>query len=164
MKKLLVLFALLVTTATSQAAYLYWQVTETSMGDYSENASYASIYKDGVLVDSIYYGDYGNVGDKFGVPITSEVSINVADANDGSSYYIELYQYDNATSTSTKLARSEEKSWTELYGSGAITSSLTSIPQVWTAGGFGPAPIPEPTTGMLTLLGFALLSLKRRKA
>ena len=82
-------------------------------------------------------------------------------------YYIELGNYDG--STFTAVARSEEKSYSELASNYIITDAqlnalnaqaLQSM-AAWNGGQF--TAVPEPTGAMLMLLGFATLSLRRRR-
>ncbi len=77
----------------------------------------------------------------------------------GQYYFIELYNNDQLVGYSTGVQGSSLtasiKEWSDLSN---MTQSMTG----WSASGF--TAVPEPTSGMLMLLGMALLGLRRKKA
>ena len=163
MKKLLTLATLVMAAASAQASYLYWQVSSDVVTEYSAN--YAMVKDSDGNSYSIYYGNAWGTGDnadKLGLSMNGQAAIEMPSADNGLSYYIELFQYDTSTAESTSVAISETVSYSSLASGGFITSSLSQIPSVWTGGSF--TATPEPTSAMLLTIGFALLSLKRRKA
>lgn len=150
MKKLLVIAFTALCAASSQAAYLYWQVDSSKASTYE--AQFANLYSGETLIGSAKVG-----------------TVTATDIGSYTSFYIELYNY-----SSEKVATGNEWSYTELANQGAITDTLVSIPQAWTGGTFtaynpgggggeGGGSVPEPTSGLLMLIGMAALSLKRRK-
>ena len=156
MKKL-VIFGMLALAMTSvRADFLYWQVNSSTTTEFSD-ATYAMVKDLSGTALSIYYGgEWGN--DWINVPMSGNAAVSVSENN---SYYIELFHYDTATTESTSVAKSEIQTYTSLADGGFVTSSLSTVPTVWSGGSY--TATPEPTSAMLMMLGFALMSLKRRK-
>lgn len=78
----------------------------------------------------------------------------------GYSFYVELANFESVNKVTT-LARSGTVTYDQLAGH--IGSDLLSVSSVspWHASNY--QAIPEPTTGLMLLLGLSLVSLKRRK-
>ena len=148
MKKLIVIAFAALCCASTQAAYLYWQVTDAVATEYS-GANYAQLKQDGVMIGAAEVNSSSSPA----------MSIEVSAVNgDSGSFYIELFNYENGAWNS--LAVSETKSYSQLAATGALTTTLVSIPTAWTGGTYS---VPEPTSGVLMLIGLAGLALKRRK-
>lgn len=150
MKKFLVLAFAVVCAVTTQAAYLYWQVSDESATAFVD-ANWAILKQDGVTIGAAEFSASGT-------PMMS-VEATLVNGTTGS-FYIELYNYDSEARQWNALGVSDTASYASLMGSGAITSSLVSIPTAWTGGTMH---VPEPTSAVLMLIGLAGLSLKRRK-
>ena len=79
------------------------------------------------------------------------------------SFYIELYRY--GANGWYGVARSEVASYTDLRTAGYIINMDVGSPviedtQIWQGSGYQ---IPEPTSGMLVMLGLSLLGLRRKR-
>ena len=84
-----------------------------------------------------------------------DVSISVTDLSAEDSFYF----------TSNLSYNDGKDAWTkDLSGTGIIATSGNSLLNVTTVGGNWYTPVPEPTSGLLRLLGVAGLALKRRRA
>ena len=91
----------------------------------------------------------------------SRASIGVSLAgNDYSTYSfaIELYTWDSANEKWVYAAMSESETYANLTG--YIQQQVQFPEGIWTPGAYV---APEPTSGMLMIIGFALLGLKRKK-
>lgn len=162
MKKLIVMFAAVVFATVASADVLYWMVTEDK-------------YKSGedVNVYAVYTGEPPAGPHKVGTATSAEVAvaldyIDPADAQpfqadvgtyvgNGWSYYIEL-----ATS-GTELSR---VTWEQATTAGYLSRGGMAVPtgiNGATAFGGVAANVPEPTSGLLFVIGGMLLGLKRKR-
>lgn len=126
------------TSGTEAANYytakLYWTTTATSTG--------------GAWLDTISP-----------TPDSSVATLSGDSYGDGVYYYVELYNYDNSV-----VATSEATTYASLVESGAISKTLTALSSVnYAWNGTATVATPEPTSGLLMLMGFAMLGLKRKK-
>ncbi len=129
------------------------------------------------------YGYYSSVSDAY-VTFTPSTSASVANvkgntylvatidsqyaqSNSSYSYYIEINGYDSVYKNETNygmIGQSESLSYADAVSMGRISSDLHSMAaaaQAWTGGAYA---APEPTSGLLLLVGGALLALRRRRA
>lgn len=186
MKKVL-LFAFLAAAATSQAEYLYWQVSDTMIENNAYlkehvNLSDGDTYKaimhygtvgedgswsgDGVLRDARDSGtsrpEYGLGGDGL-IETSYQVNLGQLDNASSYSYYIEIVKYATAGSTAWYgVAKSETMKYQDMVNAnyiGDIAAPSALVP--WTGGSFS---APEPSSAMLVLVGMALMALKRKRA
>lgn len=163
MKKIIIGLAIAVMSVTAQAAYLYWQVDSSDFAGHlstTEEVIGANVYYSNA--ENLVYGEgtfltRGEVG--FGSPF----QIDVGSLGEGYSFYIELIGYDSKVygEGTGVVGQSEWATYTSLADAGSITTSL-DIPSilVWHGTAYS---APEPTSGLLLMMGLALLSLKRRK-
>ena len=178
MKKILFGMAVALAAFSSQAAYLFWQVSDATVN----NDAY--LKSQGVTTSGDYYARlrYGT-GDEYVNWATwsdsTPAPINVALGGDGSvddaiavnlaslgadsaaySFYIEIVNY-NAGVYNT-VAKSEIRDYTSLASNNYIVDfDKISMVAVWTGGAYS---VPEPTSAMLLFVGMAFLGLRRRRA
>jgi len=168
MKKLI--FAALVATACSSlwaANSLYWKVSNATIDGESSTFSYAQVAVDG-------YGVYLRVPDELE---TDDAVLSTGDGTGDSmeaataSVIPEGYGADNSfhvqlfDDQGTIIGYSDVMSYDALYTQGSIYESGSMAEAgatPWTVSTFHS--VPEPTSGLLVLLGFAGLALRRRRA
>lgn len=193
MKKILLGLSIAVAAMSSQASYLYWQVTDTmvtadtclSKLASDETASYVARLRAGTVgTDASSFSTYMAGGTfKAGVQDTGfalgtfnqAASLSVADGGamkvdlgtiaqdqDAQLYYVEILKWDSANKEFTQVAVSQMKSYANLSNEGYIGTEMKDIPNIaiWAGSGYA---VPEPTGGMLVLMGLAFLGLKRRR-
>ena len=184
MKKLIAacLLALSAQISTAADSYLWWQFpggddllagqkrtwvegTEPDFSSYrvgvmdnatGKNVDYLNIYNvnggsDGTTVDALLAKDLGQAA-------SAKLGIYAAD---GYSYYIELVSDANVfvgRSVDT-ISYSEAKALSYIQTSVLKSESATGV---WQPTSFTTEQIPEPTSGLLVLLGLAGLALKRK--
>jgi len=167
MKKLL--FGVLLMAAMFTRAgdsYLYWMLGDDVSSKYlydsvkvaavdsSWNATYLTLYTEN-------FDELGGVVSKGQVDMANDwgAGFLASLGPDSSSYVIELYNGSKAIAhTTTPL--SEVQNYI-VYKSAMNPGAVSS----WTmgSGAFSAGPIPEPTSGMMLLLGMAALALRRRR-
>lgn len=160
MKKLVLLFAVAASCIAANASYLYWQVDANdfiSSGQTGTANLYATLTSNGegkYLLDS-YTGT-------FGMP-----TVQVADLGSyttGYSYFVELVNSSSQV-VSTSVGDIANNTYSSLLGTSIGTDSswvaTVAKQQAWKG---GTQAVPEPTSGLLTLIGMALLGLRRKRA
>lgn len=170
MKKILIAGAVAIACIVSaKADYLYWQATEAQ---YNE----VGITDMSTAVSGLWYNDgtgYQQLGNYFKGEATG--SFNVASAPSGFSdssssdrytYYIELATYDSSTKTYTSKGSVGSLTYSQIYASSQLTAAqgLAQVKATWGGMTATPKVVPEPTSGLMMLVGMALLGLKRRRA
>ena len=158
MKKLLMSLALVGSLAGMSAkadSYLYWMVDQT--GDTAFSFANAVIY----AVDA--GGVKQAIGSAAAVPeanIDTAVSTTIDFSGQSwSSFLVELYADDGWMKASQTMAYSP--SMQGLYQS-TVAGGTPKTPAAFS--NFTAGPVPEPTSGMLLLLGVCGLALKRKRA
>lgn len=179
MKKILFLIGLVFVAGSVQASYLYWQLTTDDMhlsskegGGYTFNGhdfSYAQVVVKTGDTKTVLTSTYDD-GEPIGGNVTTPDSyvhyaIDVSNyMNDSvSTFYVELIGYDSAVYGSNQgvIGTTAETSYTyeALKNAGYVNTTLTAVSTAWTGGSVA---APEPTSGLLVLLGLASLALKRK--
>lgn len=155
MKKIILGLAVISSAVVANAEYLYWSVSSSEAAGangailwWNENQSTSGSTS---LDNLIVANSTSSKADVSGIAYTTGY------------YYIELVNYTGATASSLNPSQtSGYYTYSEL--SGAFISSLSDLKaatMVMTM--TGPKPTPEPTSGLLMLMGFAMLGLKRKK-
>lgn len=179
-KRALILFGLLLgitcAHAEEEMLYLYWMIDEKNEIKFDYAVVYATTAdltgktwttESGYGVEAIALPkDIGGLGYE---PVegafttTLDILTELGGENYSSySFYIELLHWEGDSETGTVVRKgvSEVASYEVLTENHHILGSNLTIPSnlvVWT-----PTTVPEPTSGALALIGFALLSLRRR--
>ena len=156
MKKLIaVMAAALGLSAMAYDNYFYWMVDDT--GDYSWVWTGARISGDNgdtylALADS-WFNDIGYEASKADAEVGVFSSYTI-----GSSYLVELLWGDVAVAKATVASGS-------IQSSGSTTTDLSMAPKdPFRVGSFtATGVVPEPTSGLLSLFGLALLAIRRKK-
>ena len=165
MKKIIILAFACAALSAVNADVLYWMVSDAEVekvgttADKFDGNTFATLYatyngetfdvahKSGTDVFNAYDG-YDTFAYTMGSPLTSPYS--------NYSFFIELA---NGT-------RSDTQTYAALLSSGFISTGVMGNPASLAAGGFGQSStyaVPEPTSGLLFLIGGMLLGLKRRR-
>ena len=182
MKKLITICAVALSLGAFAAdSYLYWMLDESTELSWTGTDKTTSIKAPtynkvalAVVTDATgkKVDNYLSLYTVNGNPVTAPVSITATDgaslfaklgdyAASGYSYYIELLN------DSTVVGRSADTlsySAAAAYIQSAIGGTSQMTAQQWSTTAFTTAAIPEPTSGMLLLLGLAVLALKRKRA
>lgn len=160
MKKVLIGLAVVAAVFAAQAEYLIWQVDSS---DYSE--SFDNVAKAGIGV----YGTNGRTAvlGLSDVP-TGQVSTDLSSYQDGSyTYYIELFAYDSSAGMTTVAHSDTGYTYSQLSTEGYLASSMANVQSMtatWSGvKNYSAGAAPEPTSGLMMLVGMALLGLKRRR-
>jgi len=182
MKKIMIAAAIVCAAAVSQAASVYWTCkdVEVSTGVAAGGAAYfvnAAVLAQADMLDlagegatavsAALNGSYafsGADGD-YGVGKTDSVENSVLGLGNGKDYKVYLVLFDTATiSDSSNFYVTEVKDLSTLEGADDKASVKWGSQEAvgnWNAVS---AATPEPTSGLLLLLGMAGLALKRKRA
>ncbi len=168
MKRLFLSALVVVAVASLKADTLYWQVSDQGAGnDFSYAQWYATQNADGS--GGTLISGASAVAD--GVTSVSETGTKVSPvisdlgSTDYSSYYfyVELVNYADSSKTRS-LNQDYPWSYDQLVNSGYIsTGSSVVTPSAFANGALDGGSVPEPTSGVLLLIGGALLALRRRR-
>lgn len=160
MKKILLtmLFGVVV-ASVAHSEVMYWMVGE----DYGETATSASLYAvnggSATAIDTRSQAQIYEAWDSYG---NFEATLGNY-AGDGWSYYVEFVN-GGQTYTSDKIDYGTAKTGGYIYPNAlTLPASQASIPDGGFGGGTTSYNVPEPTSGLLFLIGGMLLGLKRRR-
>lgn len=101
------------------------------------------------------------------------VGIAAYDLSEGKAWATDLGDYGNSTysffvelinASGTVYTQKAATSYNDLLSSGYVSASALDRPTGALSGGFNGAAVPEPTSGVLLLIGGAMLALRRRRA
>ena len=160
-KKLMVCSAVSAIASFASADVLYWQV-DTNEGQGGATFTAASLYAtDGV--NNYQLGDSVAPFDSTPGTMTDLTQTELGEyGNSSYSFFVELANYGG---TQDNNYRAYTYSYNELVSAGYIATNpfdSNSAAAAASAGNMG-APTPEPTSGMLLLIGGSLLALRRRR-
>jgi len=152
MKKLILVLAF-GTAIAANADYLYWMVDTTDMD--TKYQDFTTIVLRSTESSSIQSRavDYSDVSDYYDNGYYFTYSGTLSDT---ASYFVELYNGDTWVAESAKMAYSDLLTGGSIFKGGLQPAAITPA-------NFGSYAVPEPTSGVLFLLGGMLLGLKRRR-
>lgn len=158
-KKLVLLAVVAVGVLAGRADALYWMV-DTKAGNAwytsSEDWSYAQLFAtDGTEGSRIELTDNAFI-EKGSGPFLADLGDY---GNATYSFFVELYN-----SSGKLIHKGFAFSYNDLLGSDYISTAGVKTPTVLATGGWNGAAVPEPTSGVLLLIGGAMLALRRRRA
>ncbi len=149
-----------------QADLLLWQVGDDAPSNYtyaSFKSNTSKSYDGSVYVDSTFSGSTVAGSDVDKTVLASGITIGANIGTDYASkyFFIELYGDDDELVGRSSIASANDlnayiRSASEM---GAEFSGANS----WTGGTWTTEDVPEPTSGLLLLMGAALLGLRRKK-
>ncbi len=156
MKKVLLLAAVAVGVLSGSADTLYWQVGDS--GYTGTDAAYASLFaKTDSGTVTLIDGAYDFTGDEGTGPFASDLGESTGATY---SFFVELYN-----SSLDTVFVGESANYDTLVSSGYVSTSGISTPTYatssWAAVRTGS--VPEPTSGVLLLVGAGMLALRRRR-
>lgn len=180
MKKLMFLLCFACTSIAANASYLLWQVTSSEFTEepwdtakifITEGNSYsdsAAAKLNVGYVNNDTYTAFSPSVEAVGKSGSFKYVADIGTLGDSTtySYYVELYNSAGskvARSSITTASGSDINSQSYVYADTAsITITLANLASVapWHAGGY--KAVPEPTSGLMLLLGAAMLGLKRK--
>lgn len=162
MKKAFLAMAILGATVASAAdSYLYWMVSESAPSySYARVRDLADSSESGYL--TLYNSEYTSQGTSANVATIEEARdwgdsmlAGLLSTDLTKSYIVELYNSDNKF-----VAQSAAITGSALADYISTGSMSPAIGGAWAASSFA---IPEPSSGLLMLVGCAVLGLRRRK-
>ena len=177
MKKLVVIAAVVAAVVSAKAASVDWTVTATSaevgytvylltsIGDYADTAALAEASVGSATVASMGRG-------KYGTPTTTTTSSAVTKDSMKDAYYAIVSSADATSFNYVSLGdlsgsvydASNQESSPGTYGGKTAAQILAGTSKNFTGGGGGGTdPIPEPTSGLLLLVGASILGLRRKR-
>lgn len=148
------LFAVVAFLAVAaQADYMYWMVDSSNVsGDYTWDTAK-------LIQDSTAIGTLSKADADFMSSLDSYQYAELNNPYTTSTFFIELYNGESFVAASEKQAYDNVKS--SIFGTNQMNPTIAA------GGGFMPAggtyAVPEPTSGLLFLIGGMLLGLKRRR-
>ena len=153
MKKIIAIMAVGIGLSL-QADYLYWMVDTESAAKYEP---YTAVrLTDGTTPIDEY--EFNSASELIAYQEHPNGYFTVEGTFDSSqSFFVELLN------GSTWTAQSAPRTYAQLLASGSIFKSGSIAPATPSAASFGSYNVPEPTSGLLFLIGGMLLGLKRRR-
>ncbi len=157
--------AVMLAAATATADLLYWQVSNAKGNELSGkqgqdiNFSYATVKADGELLN-VYNETVGNTGSTWAYAMED-------DATSTEAAYVGVFQSDYVKSFLVELWDNNDTrvGW-QSYSASAVANSIWKSDTPAASGGTPltvTGVIPEPTSGLMLLLGAACLALRRRR-
>ncbi len=151
--------ATLALMGSASASTLFWQVNKDGAGPLGWDGNDAQY--------AVLKATTGTLADGVDIVAAYDLREGTAWATDlgtyGNSSYSFFVELLNASS-SPVYAQKAATSYDNLLSSGYVSASALDRPTGAVSGGFNGASVPEPTSGVLLLIGGAMLALRRRRA
>lgn len=157
-KKLVLLTVVAVGALVGRADALYWMVDTTADNAWytgSGDWAYAQVFAKDANGGTFELGD-GSFLEKGSGPILADL---LAYGDSTYSFFVELYN-----SSGERVHTGFDFSYDSLLKSGYVSTGGVQTPSFLATGGWNGAAVPEPTSGVLLLIGGAMLALRRRRA
>lgn len=163
MKKLVCLACAAVLGLVASADTLYWQVDTSADNAYApiknQTFSYAKLY----ATDGTTTTELASVAAEADGKTMKPTLTDLGDYGSNTySFYVELLNYADGVSTSV-YTQPYASTYNELVSAGYVSTQAMATPEGFALGGFNGAAVPEPTSGVLLLIGGAMLALRRRR-
>lgn len=144
----LALCVALALAGSASASTLFWQVNT------KDDADYAVLYatKTGETTSNVIVGYDLSEGTAWTTDLKEYGSSEY-------SFFVELFN-----ASGSFVYKQSAVSYNDLVSSGYVSSNPLSVPSGALSGGWNGAAVPEPTSGVLLLIGGAMLALRRRRA
>lgn len=156
--KSLVAGALLLVGASASAGTLYWQVSNNTQFD--EAWLYAEAKADGTK--TALKGVDSEAPDHTSTALTQTDLTGYE--SDAYLFYVEMINYNSDTGVETPVATGYKYGYGDLVSSGYVaTGAIDSNTAIAKASAGNLANVPEPSSGLLLLIGGAMLALRRRR-
>ena len=172
MKKLMIAAAIVCAAAFANAANMDWKVITGTAGLDVYICSSITEFENAAQIESYLYGTSGNTGTSvsqargawFGSTATAD-GIDDSLVGTGKPFYAVVVDASGkGYYTMAGTAEIYDTNPTPVKGEVNMATLIASGNYTAWAGGPGPEPVPEPTSGLLLLLGVAGLALKRKRA
>ncbi len=154
MKKIILFAAIALAACVGRAEYLYWQI-----GDNVDATKFDSVSLWGSTAGGDKTRLYGWDKDA-DLSKTYETDLGIYSGDNTASFYIEVANYENGAYN--VVDTSKPISYSDLAG--YVHSSMQTISNVAAYTGATYTSVPEPTSGLMLLMGMALVALKRKRA
>ena len=159
--KSLVTGALLLAVSSASAGTLYWQVTSDTGATFEEAWLVAENKSDGT---KNYLKGVDSDGGSPSSTVLTQTDLTGYES-DAYLFYVEMCNYNSQNNNYDTVATGYKYGYGDLVSSGYVAANpleVTSAQAAASAANFG-SPIPEPSSGLLLLIGGAMLALRRRR-
>lgn len=162
MKKILSFAIVALTAFAVKAEYLYWQVDQANSA--TSSSDYVQLWTSTTDGATFYDSSFTKLGGTQSTEGGGFVQFDVGDSSSYKAYFVEYLTYDSSNNEYTSLG-GYTGSWNELANAKALSSALSDSAAsmvAYTGGTY--KNVPEPTSGLMLLMGMALVALKRKRA